>query len=381
MALVFTILAIGLFFHSNLVSPEGISLGFDFSVFWSASHLTLLGHPEEAYQLVKLHSVIHTINPTVKEGSYGWFYPPNYFLIIAPLAYVPYLVAYLLFMSLTLLAYAFVVRRIYAGTEALWCLVGFSGLWCNLVAGQNGFLTAAIAGASLLLIEKRPVMSGVLIGVLSIKPQLILLFPVALVASNAWKTLIAATLTSALSIVVSTVLFGTETLESWVKSIYVAKSFLEFGGTYFLMRMPTVFSFLHLLGMPLQWAYLAHFLVAAMVAMAIWIIWKSSLDSELRHAALITGSLLISPYILFYDLTWLALPIAWMAKYGVERGWLRWEIETLILAWLLPAVMLLIARIAPIQIAPWVLLALLLIILRRACCCPKPLIAPREFSQ
>ena len=375
MALVFAILAIGLIFHSNLVSPEGVSLGFDFSVFWSASHLALLGHPEEAYQLAKLHSVIHTINPTVKEGSYGWFYPPNYFLIIAPLAYVPYLVAYLLFMSLTLLAYAFVVHRIYVSTEALWCLAGFSGLWDNLVTGQNGFLTAAIAGASLLLMEKRPVMSGVLIGILSIKPQLILLFPVAFVASKAWKTLIAATLTSALSIAASTVIFGMATLESWVKSIDVAKSLLEFGGTHFWMRVPTIFSFLHLLGVPLQWAYLLHFLVAAMVAMAIWIIWKRSLDSELRNAALIAGSLLISPYILIYDLTWLALPIAWMAKHGVERGWLRWEIETLVLAWLLPAMMLLTARIASIQIAPGVLMALLIIILRRASCCTRPLIA------
>jgi hypothetical protein len=375
MALVFTILLFGLIFHSNVVSPDGISLGFDFSVFWSASHLALLGHPEDAYQLVKLHSVIHTINPSVKEGSYGWFYPPNYFLIIAPLAYIPYLVSYLLFISLTLFAYLFVVHRIYANPEGLWCLAGFSGLWDNLVTGQNGFLTAAIAGGSLLLIDKRPVIAGMLIGILSIKPQLILLFPIALVASKAWKTLIVAILTSALSLAASTMLFGVVTLESWVRSIDLARSLLEFGGTHFWMRVPTIFSFLHLLGIPLQWAYLAHFFVAAMVATSIWITWKSTVEPELRNAALITGSLLISPYILIYDLTWLALPIAWMSKIGIERGWLRWEIETLILAWLLPAMMLLIARFAPFQFAPWVLLALLILILRRTSSYNKQMIA------
>ena len=364
-ALVFFILAAGLVFHSNVVTPEGFSLGFDFSVFWSASHLALLGHAADAYQLSKLHSIIHTINPDVQEGSYGWFYPPNYFWIITPLAYFPYLLAYLWFMGLTLIPYGFVVHRIYPSRETLWCLAGFSGLWDNLMTGQNGFLTAAISGASLLLLEKRPILSGVLIGMLSIKPQLALLFPVALIAARAWKTLLTAILTGALSIAISTAVFGLATLEAWLQSLGLAKTFLEIGGTNFWMRMPTVFSSLHLLGIPIYWAYLTHFLVATLVIVLIWKIWKNCPEPSLRYAALTSGTLLISPYVLIYDLSWLALPVAWMVKIGLERGWLRWEREILILVWLLPISMLIIAHSLPFQIGPWVLLSLLAIILRR----------------
>ncbi|NDU92097.1 MAG: DUF2029 domain-containing protein [Ferrovum sp.] len=364
-ALVFLILAIGLLFHSNVVDPKGFSLGFDFSVFWSASQLALLGHPADAYQLPRLHSIIQTIHPEVNEGSYGWFYPPNYFLIIAPLAYFSYYTAYLLFISLTLAAYGFVVKRVYNNHETLWCLAGFSGLWDNLVTGQNGFLTAAIAGTALLILEKRPVLAGMLIGMLSIKPQLALLFPVALIAIQAWKTLLIAILTGIFSMAASTAVLGLPTFEAWLQSAGLAKALLETGGTHFWTRMPTIFSFLHLLGVPVQWAYLAHFSVAAGIAFLVWKIWKRCSEAELRNAALITGSLLISPYVLIYDLTWLALPIAWMARIGVERGWLRLEREILILAWLLPLCMLSLSHLIPIQMGPWVLLFMLALISRR----------------
>ncbi len=365
-ALLFLILATGLVFHSNVVTPEGFSLGFDFSVFWGASQFALLGHAADAYQLSKLHSIIHTINPDVQEGSYGWFYPPNYFWIIFPLAYFPYLLAYLWFMGLTLIPYTFVVHRIYRNHETLWCLAGFSGLWDNLMTGQNGFLTAAISGTSLLLLDKRPILSGVLIGMLSIKPQLVLLFPVALAAARAWETLLAAFLTAVLSMAVSTAVFGSATLEAWLHSLGLAKTFLEIGGTNFWMRMPTIFSSLHLLGVPIVWAYFVHFLIAALVSGVIWKIWKYCTEASIRNAALTAGTLLISPYVLIYDLTWLALPIAWMAKIGMAQGWLRWERGTLILVWILPIFMLIMARLVPFQIGPWVLLLLLALISRRA---------------
>jgi len=41
-------------------------------------------------------------------------------------------------------------------------------------------------GASLLLLERRPVLAGCFIGLLSFKPQCGLLLPVALLASSQW---------------------------------------------------------------------------------------------------------------------------------------------------------------------------------------------------
>ena len=363
---VFLILALGLVFHSNIIDPNGFPLVFDFGVFWGAAHLTLQGHPADAYQFAHLQAVVQTIIPVVKEGSYGWFYPPTFFLIVTPLALLPYLWAYLVFMVLTLLAYGLVVQRIIPGRDALWCLAGFSGVWINLLLGQNAFLTAALAGAALMQLDRRPMLSGVLIGFLSIKPQLALLFPVALVAAGAWRTLLSATFVALVLMLAAAVVFGVDTLTSWWDSLGLARTFLEVGGMAYWMKMPTVFAFLHLLGTPLALCYLGHVLVAVGTVGVIWRIWSNCTEPSLRNAALITGTFLISPYLFEYDLAWLALPMAWMTKIGLEQGWLRWEREILMLAWLLPFLMMIMARVVPIQIGPWVSLSLLVVILRRA---------------
>ncbi len=365
-ALVFLILAIGVVFHSSIVDSKGFPLVFDFGVFWGAAHLALLGHPAAAYQVAKLQAVVQSIIPIVKEGSYGWFYQPNFFLIIAPLALLPYLWAYLVFMVLTLGTYVFVIQRIIPNRDALWCLVGFSGAWLNLLLGQNAFLTAALAGAALLLLGQRPLLSGALIGLLSIKPQLAVLFPVALIAIGAWRTLFIAVLVSFSFMLVATGILGTDTLTGWWQSLGLAKAFLEAGGTAYWMKMPTDFAFLHLLGAPLAFSYLWHALVATVTIGIVWKIWRTCPDHPVRNAALITGTFLVSPYLFEYDLAWLALPIAWLAKVGLKEGWLRWEREILVLAWLLPVIMMFMARVLPIQIGPWVSLALLMVILRRA---------------
>lgn len=363
--LVYLILALGVVAHSNLVKQDGFPLYFDFAVFWSASKLTLLGLPSQAYDLHQLHQVLHALQPEIVEGSYGWFYPPSYLLLISQLARLPYLSAYLVFMGTTLALFAYVIRKIGGTPQALWALAGFSGVWDNLLTGQNGFLTAAIAGGSLLLLDKRPVIAGLLAGILSIKPQLAVLFPVAFIASKSWNALIAAALSSVFSIFLSSAIFGFDTLTSWLHSLSWARAFLEIGGEKYWMRMPTIFASAHLLGASVPLSYFLHLVVSCCVAVSVWLVWSRSQEPLLRNAVLASGTLLISPYILIYDLTWLALPMAWLARYALERGWLRWEREVLVFSWFVPLIMLIMGKIIPIQIGFLGALSLLVVACRR----------------
>ena len=58
----------------------------------------------------------------------------------------------------------------------------------------------------------------------------------------------------------------------------------------------------------------------------------------LKRAALATGTLLVTPYVIDYDLTLLALPIAWLAVEGVRTQFLNWEKIALFAVCLLPIV-------------------------------------------
>jgi hypothetical protein len=265
----------------------------------------------------------------------------------------------------TLSGYLLVLRRIVRNDTAMWCLAAFSGLWLNLFHGQNAFLTAALAGAALLSLERRPILAGVFIGLLAIKPHLALLFPVALIAIGAWRTLLAAAVTGTTFIAVGTAVLGIATLKACLASISYARLFLE-NGYLPWSKMPTVFAFLRLLRMPVAGAYILHALVSAVAVLAVWRVWRGSCDCQLRGAALMTATFLISPYVFDYDLAWLAFPIAWLALAGLRDGWLRGEREVLVAAWILPLLMNPIAKATSVQIAPFVLGAMLWMTMRRA---------------
>jgi hypothetical protein len=345
--------AIGYWMHRVSASRLIIS---DLTVFWIAAHFALAGHAADAYLPEQLYLAMSQIAPEIQNG-YGWFYPPTFFLLIMPLGLMPYWAAYAGFMVGTLTAYVSVLRRVIHGKEAMWCLAAFPGIWINLLTGQNGMLTAALAGAGLLSLRRHPVLAGVLIGMLAIKPHLALLFPVALAAFGAWRTLGVAVFTAIAFLAAGSILLGAETLDAWMRSLALARTIMEGGGT--APMMPTVFAMMRLLHAPLALAYAAHALVACAAAAAVWKVWRSSASFELKGSALMAATLLVSPYLMEYDLAWLGLPIAWMAQTGLQSGWLRGDREILLMAWALPLFTVGLAWFTRLQVGPLCVMALL----------------------
>ena len=265
----------------------------------------------------------------------------------------------------TLGAYILVLRSIVRGSTAMWCLAAFSGLWITLIQGQNAFLTAAIAGAALLCVERRPLLSGLFIGLLAIKPHLALLFPVALIAIGAWRTFITAAVTAITFTALGTGILGTAVLTRFLANLGYARLLLE-NGSFLWPKTPSMFAFARQLGIPVREAYVVHCIVAAGAVIVVLRVWRRCQDWNLRGAALMTATFLVSPYVFDSDLAWLAFPIAWLAMNGLRNGWLRGEREVLVAAWSLPMLIAPIAVASSVQIGPLVLCSLLWITVRRA---------------
>jgi hypothetical protein len=333
----------------------------DLAVFWIAAHFSLSGHAVDAYLPEQLHQALSQIAPDIR-GAYGWFYPPTFYLLITPLGLLPYWGAYAAFMGVSLAGYVSVFRRILPAKEAMWCLAAFPGLWINFLTGQNGMLTAALAGAGLLALRKQPTLAGVLMGLLALKPHLALLFPVALVAIGAWRTLVVAAVTALVFMGAGMIFLGTPTLDAWAQSLGLARTIMEAGKT--APMMPTIFAMMRLLGAPLPLAYAMQVLMAATATAVVWKVWRSGIPDELKGAALMTATLLVSPYLMEYDLAWLGFPIAWVVQTGLQSGWMRAEREVLLAAWLLPLFTVVLAWLLRIQMGPWVIAALLWVVMR-----------------
>lgn len=345
------------------VDPTGHPLGRDFIGFWSASELALSGHPASAYDIPTIVRLQASIMPGMITFN-PWIYPPAYLLAVMPLALLPYFVSYLLFMAASFAAYFVVVRKIDAAPHSLALLLAFPGVFLNFLEGQNGFLTAALAGGALLLLEKRPVAAGALIGLMTIKPHLGILWPVALLCGRHWRALISATVSSVLLFGLSIGILGVDTLAAFRRGMEIFAGMAFQDGTVFV-KMPSFLAFGYFLGLGRPAAVLLYLAFAVPVAAAVVWVWRSCRNPALRASALTVGSLLATPYVLNYDLAWLALPLTWLASAGMRSGWLRWEREILTAAWLLPLITVPMAELLRQQLAPFVLLALFLAILRR----------------
>ena len=93
--------------------------------------------------------------------------------------------------------------------------------------------------------------------------------------------------------------------------------------------------------------------------------WGRECSYELRAAVLICASLLVSPYLFDYDLTWLGMLIAWCVRHGLARGWKRYEREWLVGLWFVPIAGVFVVMQLKFQFMPLVIAATLWMLMRR----------------
>jgi hypothetical protein len=231
-------------------------------------------------------------------------------------------------------------------------------LFNNALAGQNGFLTAALAALALLSLARRPVLAGVAIGLLAIKPHLAVLFPLALLCTGQWRAMLAAALSTAAFVGVAVAVYGMATLKAFLAALGPVSQLMSEGALP-LVKITSLFAFCRLLGVPATLAYGLHGALALAAAAAMVMVWRRTADPGLRGSALVAATFLCSPYLYDYDTTWLALPVAWLSMIGLRTGWLRGEREVLLAAWVYPLFGPALANATQIQLGPFVPCALL----------------------
>ncbi len=343
---------------------EGKPLGYDFVSFWSASALTLEGTPEASYQPERILEAGRLAIPDL-DTQFIWSYPPTFHLVVLPLALVPFIWSYLLWFLVWLVPFVAVIRRLAPAPETLMLALAFPGTLLNLAQGQNGLMVAALFGAAMLLLGRRPVLAGILIGLLSCKPQFGLLIPIALIFGRHWTAFAAATLTTLVFAAVSLFAFGAQDWLAFFANLEFATAVLEDGRLPWA-KMPSLFATLRLLGAPVDWAYAAQAAMALGAAVTVALVWWRPVPLPLAAAVLTSGSLLVSPHLNDHDLALLAVPIALIAWHAHQEGWRRGEREILAVAWLAPVITALVAEPTHLQVGFPCLLALFALAVKRA---------------
>jgi hypothetical protein len=269
-------------------------------------------------------------------------------------------------MALTLPAYLFVIRMIVPRPETLLLALAFPAVFVNLGHGQNGFLTAALLGSSLFVLDRRPFVAGMLIGLLAYKPQFGVLIPLALIALARWRTLAAAALTVLAACALATALFGPEVWAAFVASTAVTKTVVLEAGDTGWEKIQSMFSAVRMWGGSVQTAYLAQTMLDVLVAVTLIWLWRAPLASDLKAAALPCACLLTTPYMLDYDMVVVAVSLEFFARFALARGVRDFEISVLAFAWIAPLFARSIAGVSGIPVGLASMLALYALILSRA---------------
>lgn len=344
--------------------PAGRPVGTDFLSFWTVSSALRHDQNSAIYAPDRLAQLERAADPDTDELFYAWAYPPITLLLIYPLALLPYLWSLALWLALGLGLYLAVLWRIVPRPLTLWAGLAFPAVFVTASHGQNGLLSAGLLGCALLVLPARPWVAGMLIGLLGFKPQLGLLIPFALAAGAQWRAMAAAALTVLGLSAASLALFGPAVWSDFLASLPFARAMLELELVPYY-KLQSVFAATRLLGGSVGLAYALQGLVAAGAAgLAVWA-WRQPVAQDLKNAALMTASLLATPFMLDYDMALLAPPVAWLVN-RISRGEaLPWEKLVLALACLAPVASRGLAYATHILVAPIAEAALLLTIVAR----------------
>ena len=326
------------------LDASGQPLGTDYSEVYAAGTFVLEGKPALPYD-----NAAHAERQRELFGPlapfYAWGYPPYFLALAALFAVLPYVLALVLWQATTLPLYLGAVGAVLPRSRTvLLAAAAFPAVFINLSAGHNGFLTAGLLGLGLVVLDRRPILAGILFGCLAYKPQYGLLLPVALAAGFQWRAFAAAGITAGLLTLGTLVAFGPEVWHGFIASIRFSREVVVEQGNTGWYKLQTVFAAVRMFGgsIPLAYAFQTVSTVGCAVLVA-WL-WFRGADWRLRSAALMTATMLSTPYALDYDMMVLGPALALAIAYGLDKGFGDWDKTVLAAVWLMPLIARTVAK-------------------------------------
>jgi hypothetical protein len=278
-------------------------VGRDFLNFWMYGRAAWTPDPSRFYDPLVYRDVLVALLGADYPGQ-NWSYPPSIMLVAALFGRLPYLTALLSWTILGLAIFLWVAGRQVGGRRLLAAiLLSPAAVFC-LILGQSSLVTTAMLLTIFACLDSRPVLAGILLGLLTLKPQLGLLFPVILAASGRWRMFLVASLTALLIVGATTALFGPQVWLDFVqKGLPVQNLVLADPDRIGTAFYPTIF--MNVRGAGASYA-LAMSVQACCTAFAIGAVFfafrcRKDGDPQLLAALFFACSVCAVPYLLSYD--------------------------------------------------------------------------------
>jgi hypothetical protein len=293
----------------------GHAVGRDFVIFWTGARLVAAGRPLEVFNPSTFLAAAHAMFD-VRLPFHFWSYPPTALLLVAPLGHLSYFAAYAAWNVVGLALLALGAFALFRNWRDVGMVLISPAVAVNLVMGQNGFVTAALLFAGLAAWDRKPARAGVWFGLLSFKPQLGLLLPIAALSAGRWRLIAAAAITALALAALAATVFGVAAWRDFLAQTGPAQTTMMLHGVGpFQWMTPSALMSARLLGL------------GGLPALAIqtgfalfggWLVWnayrRKASDPNLRAALLIVATFVASPQSFNYDLIPLSMATLILAQ-------------------------------------------------------------------
>jgi hypothetical protein len=298
-------------------------------------------------------------------SSYPFGYPPSFLLLLWPLGQMPGWVACVTLIAVSLPLYLWATLGRDWHWPALLAVLAAPTTAIAIVSGQSCFVAAVLLAGGARLLADYPIAAGTLFGLLTYKPQLGLLVPVALVAARAWRCIAAAALMTMLLVGVTSLLFGAAIWPDWLAAMPAFSRQFAAESSEILHLMPTTLAALLQLGAPPALAQAAQWAAAIATAVIVWLLFRRG-PTLLGGAGLLLAALLATPYAFVYDMPLVATAMVWFVAERQRAGEALGTGEVAILIAALLAPVTLAAGSSRFPLALLSLALLLVAVLRRS---------------
>jgi hypothetical protein len=305
---------------SPAIPRDGTTLviGRDFLNFWMYGRAAFTPDPSRFYDPVEYHRALEALLGPNYPGQ-NWSYPPSIFFVAAPFGWFTYLQALLIWTVLGAALFIAMARAHIGDNRALLALILSPAAVLCVISGQSSLVTAAMLVTIFFWLDHRPIAAGILIGLLTLKPQLGLLLPVMLIASGRWRVFASAAATALALACATALVFGPQVWVDFVTKGLAANNLVladpERIATPFY---PTVFMNLRGIDLPygLAMAVQLCFSGLAVAAVAWAYRFRRDADPRLLMALFLACAVGGTPYLLSYD----TLALTFAALLLLERG-------------------------------------------------------------
>lgn len=353
-----TILAVCLWsFYAWLLATPGLrdrngnQRGTDFLHLYTLGSLAIEHRGIDLYNIQAQAVVAAQRVPEAAGIRYLPLYPPQVSIFFAPLAYLSYGWALVVWWAISALVYAICCYCMWRacpnlrshGALVVLLAVAFPAFFHLIAWGQTSALALSCFTLMFFLLRsRREFLAGVVLGCLIFKPQLGLAAAVVFVSLGAWRGVAGAVLSAATQLSLGILYYGVQPLRQWLRMLRNVRTVLPWfePKPYQTHSLRTFWSML----IPSHNLSFALYVLSAVGVLGLTIkIWRRGQDLPLalRYSSLLFATVLVAPHLTVYDLVILAPAFLLLADWIVGHALApqtRWLGTLLYLAYMLPLV-------------------------------------------